>query len=57
MPQAFNRSQRVAPPLAIPPFNEKAAKLHQTRWAKYFGQPVVQTNAIGMKLRSFPAGN
>ncbi len=56
VPETINRSRRFAPPLAIAPFNEKSAKLHQTRWAKYLGQPVVQTNAIGMKLAIIPPG-
>jgi formylglycine-generating enzyme required for sulfatase activity len=47
---------RVRPPLAVAPFSEKAAKLHQAHWAKYLRQPVVQTNSIGMKLVLIPPG-
>jgi formylglycine-generating enzyme required for sulfatase activity len=46
----------AAPPRAVAPFNEKAAKLHQTRWAKYLRVPVVQTNSIGMKFALIPPG-
>ena len=38
------------------PFNEKTAKQHQARWAKYLRVPVVQTNSIGMKLVLIPPG-
>ena len=30
--------------------------MHQARWAKYLGVPVVQTNSIGMKLVLIPPG-
>ena len=50
------RSARIRPPLAVAPFNEKTAKQHQTRWAKYLRVPVVQTNSIGMKLVLIPPG-
>ena len=46
----------VHPPLAVAPFNEKTAKQHQARWAKYLHVPVVQTNSIGMKLVLIPPG-
>ena len=46
----------VKPPLAIAPFSETTAKMHQARWAKYLGVPVVQTNSIGMKLSLIPPG-
>ena len=48
-------SQRL-PPLAISPFNENVAKMHQARWAKYLRMPVVQANSIGMKLALIPPG-
>ena len=44
------------PPLAVAPFNEKTARLHQARWAKYLRVSVVQTNSIGMKLVLIPPG-
>jgi formylglycine-generating enzyme required for sulfatase activity len=56
VPETFNRSQRLSPPLAIAPFDEKTARQHQARWAKYLGTPVVQTNSIGMKLVLIPPG-
>ena len=55
-PVASGRSDRVLPPLAVAPFNEKTAKQHQARWAKYLHVPVVQTNSIGMKLVLIPPG-
>ena len=48
--------RRLRPPLAVAPFNEKTAKQHQARWAKYLRVPVVQTNSIGMKLVLIPPG-
>ncbi len=58
---AFQRVESVAseelrPPLAVAPFDEKTAKLHQARWAKHLRVPVVQTNSIGMKLVLIPPG-
>ena len=40
----------------VAPFDEKTAKQHQARWAKYLRVPVVQTNSIGMKLVLIPPG-
>ncbi|MEI8376428.1 MAG: SUMF1/EgtB/PvdO family nonheme iron enzyme [Planctomycetota bacterium] len=45
-----------SPPLAVAPFDEKMAKKHQSRWARYLGEPVVQTNSIKMKLVLIPPG-
>ncbi|MGA2622137.1 MAG: formylglycine-generating enzyme family protein, partial [Thermoguttaceae bacterium] len=55
-PEASGRPARVHPPLAVAPCNEKTAILHQKRWAKYLGAPVVQANSIGMKLALIPPG-
>lgn len=44
------------PPPAVAPFDEKAAKRYQERWAKYLGVPVETTNSIGMKLVLIPPG-
>ena len=44
------------PPLAVVPFDERAAALHQAAWAKHENVPVEVTNSIGMKLRLIPAG-
>ena len=44
------------PPLAVAPFDEKKALVHQKRWAKFLGVSVVQTNSIGMKLVLIPPG-
>ena len=44
------------PPLAVAPFDEKKALLHQKRWAKHLRVPVAQTNSIGMKLTLIPPG-
>ena len=54
LPEADGGSAHVCPPLAVAPFNEKTAKMHQARWAKYLRTPVVQTNSIGMKLVLIP---
>ena len=51
-----DRDRALHPPLAVAPFNEKTAKQHQLRWAKYLRIPVVQTNSIGMKLVLIPPG-
>jgi formylglycine-generating enzyme required for sulfatase activity len=56
LPQAGSGSARIRPPLAVVPFNEKTAQLHQARWAKYLHVPVVRTNSIGMKLVLIPPG-
>jgi formylglycine-generating enzyme required for sulfatase activity len=48
--------ERLSPPLAVAPFDERTARQHQTRWAKYLGVPVGQTNSIGMKLVLIPPG-
>ena len=48
--EADDGAARVRPPLAVAPFNEKTAKMHQARWAKYLRTPVIQTNSIGMEL-------
>ncbi len=55
-PETRGGSARTRPPLAVAPFDEKAAKRHQARWAKYLGAPVTQTNSIGMKLVLIPPG-
>jgi formylglycine-generating enzyme required for sulfatase activity len=49
-------SAKIRPPLAVAPFDEKTAVLHQKRWGKYLRAPVVQTNSIGMKLVLIPPG-
>jgi formylglycine-generating enzyme required for sulfatase activity len=54
--EADGGSASTRPPVAVAPFNEKAAKMHQARWAKYLGVPVVQTNSIGMKVVLIPPG-
>ncbi len=55
-PKANSRAVGIRPPLAVAPFNEKTAKQHQARWARYLHVPVVQTNSIGMKLVLIPPG-
>ncbi len=47
---------RVAPTLAIAPFDGPQAEAHQAAWAKFLNQPVETTNGIGMKLRLIPPG-
>ncbi|MDA7928641.1 hypothetical protein N9B54_01660 [Mariniblastus sp.] len=42
------------PPLAIAPFDEKKAKVHQKAWAKHLGLPVESSNSIGMKFVLIP---
>ncbi len=49
-------SPSMRPLLAVAPFDEKTAKMHQARWAKFLGVPVVQTNSIRMKLALIPPG-
>ena len=49
-------SSAARPPLAVAPFNEKAAKQHQARWARHLGVRPVKTNSIGMKLVLIPPG-
>ena len=44
------------PPVAVTPFNEKTAQIHQARWASSLRLSVVQTNSIGMKLVLIPPG-
>jgi formylglycine-generating enzyme required for sulfatase activity len=44
------------PPLAVAPFDAKAARGHQEAWAKHLGIPVFTTNKIGMKLALVPPG-
>jgi len=44
------------PPPAVVPFDAAAAKAHQEAWAKYLGEPIEITNAIGMKLIVIPPG-
>ena len=56
-PEADGVSSRVCPPMAVAPFNEKTAKLHQVAWARYPSMPVVQTTSIGMKLVLIPPGS
>ena len=45
-----------APPLAVAPFDEAAARRHQEAWAKHLAQPRELTNSIGMKLVLIPPG-
>ncbi|MGA2254566.1 MAG: SUMF1/EgtB/PvdO family nonheme iron enzyme [Thermoguttaceae bacterium] len=54
--RAINGRLAIAPPLAIAPFDEKTAKAHQARWAKFLHVQPVQTNSIGMKLVLIPPG-
>jgi formylglycine-generating enzyme required for sulfatase activity len=54
--QADRRDRGPKPPLAVAPFDEEAAKEHQSSWAKYLGVNVVETNSIGMKLVLIPPG-
>jgi formylglycine-generating enzyme required for sulfatase activity len=56
LPEAEGGPLGSRPPLAVAPFNERVAKQHQTRWARYLRVPVVQTNSIGMKLMLIPPG-
>ena len=56
LPESGGRSAGVHPPLTVAPFNEKTAKQHQVRWARYLHVPVVQTNSIGMQLVLIPPG-
>jgi formylglycine-generating enzyme required for sulfatase activity len=42
--------------LAVAPFDEKKAKVHQEAWAKHLGVPVELINSIGMKLVLIPPG-
>ncbi|MGO8750098.1 MAG: SUMF1/EgtB/PvdO family nonheme iron enzyme [Thermoguttaceae bacterium] len=55
-PTPEGASAGIRPPLAVSPFNEKTALLHQKRWAKYLRVPVVQFNSIGMRLALIPPG-
>ena len=41
LPEADGRPARIRPPPAVAPFDEKTAKQHQARWAKYLRVPVV----------------
>jgi len=45
-----------APPRAVTPFDEKAAKQHQAAWAAYLGVPVELTNSMGMRFVLVPPG-
>ena len=56
LPGAEGAFSRVRPPLTVAPFSEKAARMHQARWAMYLRVPVVQTNSIGMKMVLIPPG-
>jgi len=55
-PEAKTEAARLHPPPAVAPFDEKTAKQHQTRWAKYLHVAVVQANSIGMTLVLIPPG-
>ena len=41
---------RIAPPVAVAPFDETKAKEFQQAWAKHLGVPVEMVDSIGMKL-------
>ena len=56
LPEAAAGAAGIRPPLAVAPFNEKTAKQHQARWAKFLRVPVLQTNSIGMILVLIPPG-
>ena len=45
------------PPLAVVPFDQATAKLHQRKWADHLGKNVVETNSIGMKFALVPPGS
>jgi formylglycine-generating enzyme required for sulfatase activity len=45
-----------SPPLAIAPFDEKAATQYQAAWAKHLNVPVLWTNTIGMRFVLIPPG-
>ena len=47
---------RIAPPVAVAPFDETKAKEFQQAWAKHLGVPVEMVDSIGMKLVLIPAG-
>lgn len=56
-PQPTTTSTTPAePPLAVAPFDDTQAKRYQERWAAYLGEPVDQTNSVGMKLVLVPPG-
>ena len=55
-PDAEAPASAAAPPPAKAPFDEKTAKAHQTRWARYLRVAVTETNSIGMKLTIVPPG-
>lgn len=48
--------QADGPALAIIPFDEHQAAVHQEAWAKHLGLPVDFENSLGMKFRLVPAG-
>jgi formylglycine-generating enzyme required for sulfatase activity len=47
---------KLAPVLAIAPFDADRARAHQIAWAEHLGVSVEQTNLIGMKLAVIPPG-
>src|SRR5262245_36431516 len=47
---------KLAPAIAISPFNAAQAKDRQEAWANYLGVPLEYTNALGMKFRLIPPG-
>jgi formylglycine-generating enzyme required for sulfatase activity len=46
----------AAPPLAVAPFNDVAAKAHQVAWANHLRVDFEFTNSAGMKMRLIPPG-
>lgn len=52
----FELGRKLAPPLAVAPFDAVVAKSHQQAWSRYLGQPLDLTNSLGMKLTLIPPG-
>jgi len=55
-PSPEGRPSRLRPTVAIAPFDEKTAQVHQVRWAKHLHVPVVEINSMGMRLVLIPPG-
>lgn len=49
-------AEEKAPPLAVAPFDAKAAEQHQQAWARHLKVDAEIKNSIGMKMRLIPAG-
>ena len=53
---AKHSKPKLAPAIAVSPFSADESTLLQQQWSEYLGQPIQQTNSLGMTFQLIPPG-